>query len=775
MIRYSLVQGETSTSNGNISGYVDPVFRDAAQDDYGLQACSPVVNKGSNTYFTSGQTPDLSLIVKDITGSGRFYNNGIVDMGAYEFQADPLPRGVAGVWYVTPGGSGAGTSWACAQSDLQRAINSASSGDQVWVAAGTFILGSGPRFFMKEGVKIYGGFAGNETSLDQRDLSVTANKSTLSGNNGAGVLVHSGLKLTSAAVLDGFTITGSNTAPAIQNGSGSSPKLVNLTITGNQYTGMNIYDSSPELINCSFIGNVSPIFGGGLLISSASPILTNCLISGNTSALDGGGIFVADSKPVITNCTIVRNIASGQGGGIFNTSGQAFPIRNSIVYENNTGLVNVPQSGIKSSLVQVDGNAGISVDPLFVDANAGNFRLQPCSPAINAGFNYFQEGQRPDISGITADLDRNPRVREHIVDLGAYEFGGARRELANDNDEASADIAGDYVLTSADCQLIAYLNPGGVVNGTGAVSGTVKGKVWVASTQPDDFVKRHYQITPFNNPDGAAARVTLFFTQQEFDDFNAVNPTKLPLNAADIENNKANLRIEKRSGVSNDGSGLPDSYPGNVSTFTPAQANGKVEWNADAQYWEVTFDVTGFSGFFIKTKQSALPLNLISFTATKETGSNLLQWNTASEVNTNNFEIQRSGDAKSFLKIATVDAAGSGDNHYSYHDQNNFDGTIYYRLKMSDRDGTFTYSKITSLNEEGKLNAIYPNPASETVTFQVSDALLRTSANLYDITGRHMQSLDITATKQQISIKSLPSGLYILKFADGTSEQFVKM
>ncbi|MCF2488679.1 right-handed parallel beta-helix repeat-containing protein [Dyadobacter sp. CY347] len=785
-IQYSLVQGEFSTSDGNIPGYNNPLFRNVTPRDYVLQACSPALNKGSNSYYANSQTPNLSAVLTDQNGNSRFYNDGVVDMGATEFQGNPGRPGVAGVWYVMAGATGAGKSWDCPMGDLQLAINTAKSGEQVWVAAGTYQPGSGPRFSMKEGVKIYGGFASTETSLDQRDLFVTANKSILNGDNGPGVLSNSGLTLTSAAVLDGFTINGSNGAPAIQNGSGSAPMLVNLTVTGNNFTGMYITDSSPVLINCTFSGNISNSPGGGMLIAGGSPRLINCLISNNSSNANGGGVFIDNSTASMINCTIAGNTASGQGGGIFNQGNVSPILYNSIVHGNNSGIYELgSRLDIQYSLVQKDpipgGPATANIDPLFVNAADGNYRLQPCSPAVNAGFNYFSSGSTPDLSSVTTDLDNKSRLREHVVDLGAYEFSGTTRGLAIDLDEASANITRDYVLTSfnSDCRLVAYLNPSGVVNGTGAVSGPISAKVWVASSQPANFVKRHYQITPLDNAANESSKVTLFFTQQEFTDFNAVNSVKLPVDAADLEDNKANLRIEKRPGVSSDGSGLPNSYTGTISTFNPSEANGKVEWNADAQYWEVTFDVTGFSGFFVKTTESALPLNLISFTATKEIGSNLLQWSTTDEVNTDNFEIQRSGDAKSFIKIATVDAAGSGNNHYSYHDQNNFDGTIYYRLKMSDRatndlDGKFTYSKIISLHGEGDLNAIYPNPAGETVTFQVSDALLKTSANLYDITGRHIQSLNITANKQQISVKSLPIGLYILKFADGTTERFVK-
>ena len=306
------------------------------------------------------------------------------------------------------------------------------------------------------------------------------------------------------------------------------------------------------------------------------------------------------------------------------------------------------------------------------------------------------------------------------------------------------------------------------------MSGSVTAKVWVAANQPTNYLKRHYQIAPSTNSAAATAKLTLYFTQQEFDDFNAVSSTKLPINAADAANYKANLLIEKRPGYSMDGTGLPNSYVGTAAMFKPSDANGKVEWNADAGRWEVTFNVNGFSGFFVKTTDSALPLNLINFTATHEAGSNLLQWSTASEINTDDFEVQSSRDAKNFIKIAKVEAAGSGDFQYRYTDRTDYDGTIYYRLKMSDIDGSFTHSKIISVAADDNFAGIYPNPAGALVTFQVSNALLQTTANLYEMSGRRIQSIIITSNKQQINTKALTSGVYILRFADGTVERFVK-
>lgn len=751
-IQSSIVDVSVAVPGTQGQANIDPLFVDPASGDYRLQPCSPAINTGSNTFYAASQTPDISAITEDIAGQSRFFNNGTVDQGAYEYQG-AIEERVLGVWFVRAGATGSGASWACASGDLQKAIYSASSGEQLWVAGGTYIPQLNGSLVMKEGVKIYGGFAGTETSLADRDLSLTANKSTLNSN--ADIVV-SNSNLTSASILDGFTVSGSRTG--ISNFD-ASPLLVNLVVMGNGAVGVGNINSSPTLINCIIAKNT----GGNTIVA---------------------GVSNSSSSPVLINCTIADNKAATTGGidlgvAIFNNNRSAPKIRNTIIYGNDFGIFSDASSSstVEYSIVQLNPTqpgetpAG-SVNPLFRDAGAGDYRLQACSPGVNSGFNFFQSSQTPDLTGIITDLAGETRVREHIVDMGAYEFSEEFRGLAGNLTEVSANISRETVLTAVNdaCRLVAYIMP----NGAAPVSGPVTAKVWVADNQPTDFVKRHYQITPGNNTLSATARVKLYFSQQEFTDYNEINDVKLPMNAADTENYKENLRIEKRSGISTDGSGLPSSYNDNISTFKPSNANGSIEWNPIGQYWEVTFEVTGFSGFFVKTKETALPLNLISFTATKENGSHILHWNTASEVGTDNFEIQRSSNAKSFQTIATVNANGSGNHQYSYNDQPADDRTSYYRLKMNDLDDTYSYSMIISVNGKADFAAVYPNPAGAEITFRASNALLKTTATLHDISGRKLQTIVISNSVQKLNISSLASGMYMVKFADGTVGKFVK-
>lgn len=208
----------------------------------------------------------------------------------------------------------------------------------------------------------------------------------------------------------------------------------------------------------------------------------------------------------------------------------------------------------------------------------------------------------------------------------------------------------DYAILNSSC------NPIAAVQLAGSTS-TVSAKVWVAASQPEQYVKRHYEITPGENPATTSGWVTLYFTNQDFKDFNSQSPALLLPDADDpatVTARKANLLIEKRSGASNDGSGAPDTYTGTVQNIDPDDAN--IVWDTEAGRWEVTFEVTGFSGFFAKTQTQALPVTFGDITAFFKNGQLVVNWSTLTEQHNHHFEIEGSADGTTFYKIATVNS-----------------------------------------------------------------------------------------------------------------------
>jgi len=158
---------------------------------------------------------------------------------------------------------------------------------------------------LREGAEVYGGFAGWETSRDQRDwkTNVTIIDAQLQGR---GVLCDSsGWANPSNAVLDGFTITNGKV-----DGSNAGGGMLN-------------WQSALKVENCTFVNNQAPM-GAGIMNSLSTPTITACTFQNNSAGSNptwrsGGGMTNEGLGAVVTNCTFVGNTAR-RGGGMFNAS-----------------------------------------------------------------------------------------------------------------------------------------------------------------------------------------------------------------------------------------------------------------------------------------------------------------------------------------------------------------------------------------------------------------------------------------------------------------------
>jgi len=377
-------------------------------------------------------------------------------------------KSFAAIRYVKTGSAGTApyTSWATASNDLQAVINACSAGDDIWVAAGTYIpnrradatgtITTNDRdnaFVLKNGVRIFGGFTGTETATSQRNFAT--NITILSGDLGTAgsytdncyhVVVCAGT--VSGTTLNGFYIRYGNA-----NGSGTI--TVNAVSIGRgSGAGMRINSSSPAISNCVFSANITGNNGGGLVCDGSSPAITNCVFSGNT-ANDGGAILNTNSSATeITNCTFSGNNATATAGAIRNGNSSSPLISNCIIWGNlaagiasaiyNADAGSVPD--VNYSLVQggYTGTANVNADPLFVNPVAatlaptltGDYRVQKCSPALNGGLNSYVPGS------INNDLHYTPRINYGTVDIGAYE-----KQLTLAVPNASGIVFVDYTKT----------------------------------------------------------------------------------------------------------------------------------------------------------------------------------------------------------------------------------------------------------------------------------------------------------------------------------------
>ncbi len=182
---------------------------------------------------------------------------------------------------------------------------------------------------------------------------------------------------------------------------------------------------------------------------------------------------------------------------------------------------------------------------------------------------------------------------------------------------------------------------------------------------------------------------------------------------------------------------------------------------------------------------AVLPLTMLYFRGTNQNKNNFLEWATATEQNTANFKLERSFTGANFTSITTVPAAGNSSTirNYSYTDigiDKLKSGVFYYRLKELNTDGSFVYSNIVKLNykekEEIVKSLIYPNPTRNVITLVIGDRSLKgTTANLYDMGGRLLEVLKITADSQTIDLGKYMSGTYYLKLSNKETISIIKL
>lgn len=337
----------------------------------------------------------------------------------------------------------------------------------------------------------------------------------------------------------------------------------------------------------------------------------------------------------------------------------------------------------------------------------------------------------------------------------------------------------------ATCSPITALNPSGSSPVTGDITNCVTIDAAVQSYNGIPYVQRRYNIEPAANASTSTATLTLYYTQSDFDNYNTARgsnpalPTG-PTDAAGI----ANLRITQFHGSGT----TPGTYAGGSGEIDPDDS--KIVWTATASRWEVTFDIVGFSGFFVSGSSliTPLPLTLTAFSGRTNTNGNLLRWTTASEENTATFEIQRSDNASgagNYHTIATLPAAGNSRQSidYTYTDANvPQSASVSYRLRMTDLDGSFTFSRILTLHP-GQTSLglrILPNP-SAVPQYIAAHATQTGNATLTvtDLSGKLIirKNIVLQAGDNSIeasSLHTLQRGFYLLTLDTDAQKQTIK-
>jgi trimeric autotransporter adhesin len=326
-------------------------------------------------------------------------------------------------------------------------------------------------------------------------------------------------------------------------------------------------------------------------------------------------------------------------------------------------------------------------------------------------------------------------------------------------------------VTDTSGNVIAEINANN--NNLGNVTTSMYVKTGAVREQPSTktlYLNRNITITPQTQP-STAVSIRLYITNAEFTALQgATNSLSMPSGVSSI----SSLGIFKNSDVCG------------PAIASPAGAITMVNTATHTGGYVLQGTVNSFSTFYIANSAFLLDLHLLSFNGYIRNDIAQLKWETEDEKGTKTFTIERSINARDFDGVGTVPADGNtGTAIYTYSDTaiNKLSSAIiYYRLKITDADGKYSYSGIVKLymgNSKSTIN-IRPNPVVNDVTVDVvAVEAEKASWELTDITGKTVLQHSVILIKGEnefnIMLGKLPAGVYYLKVLGNTINQGIKL
>jgi hypothetical protein len=210
-----------------------------------------------------------------------------------------------------------------------------------------------------------------------------------------------------------------------------------------------------------------------------------------------------------------------------------------------------------------------------------------------------------------------------------------------------------------------------------------------------------------------------------------------------------------------------------LSTRTAVTANLEYTFSIQSST-PASFGANRFR-LIMDTVSPTLPVTLISFHAQKKSASNaLLTWTTSAEINNDHFIVERSEDGKAFEEIGIIASQnkGSGITNYLFEDHIyalQQIPIIYYRLKQVDKSGSFTLSRIVSIQNTliGNDIVVYPNPTKDVLHIDLSSGYTNSyKIEIMDMSGNKIMEHISNRSKAELTISDLKTGIYMVRVID---------
>jgi hypothetical protein len=554
------------------------------------------------------------------------------------------------------------------------------------------------------------------------------------------------------------------------------------------------YDQSG---NGRHVTNATPsrqpqIMNAGMLYNNAN---------GNPSIyFNGGGRylahpFVLTTQPVSTSCIFNAISLSNPGGELFgwgNNSGRGrrygcFFARSSDT-QGRFGVENLNAAQLTSSPLNVNTwyvssqvlpGANLPGLQQWINGSSQTMSSLNAQTPMNITSGEFAIGTIP--------VARVQGLNGYMPEMSYYaqQLSNTRRILIESNQSAyyNLGIANSKYAPPASRSHIHYVNGVGRESATDKVTETSQsaGMGFMVGMAATDFLKDNgdYLACGMNTPFAASSTTSNLppsVNQRWLNDWY--------LTKTDVGANNGQVTVY----FDFSDYGLSSLLPGNASSYvllgrkTPAGvfaivngttasvAGDQVRFLVDASNLR---DGDYYTLGTIDVNAGPLPVNLLSFAGTCEGGFAKLNWATANETNNDYFAIEGSADGVNFNVLGRVSGNNSQSNSYSYTDKTPLNGSSFFRLRQTDFDGQFKYSKIVAVNCKDKVLKevnIYPNPVSSELTIEIPGNTETVNFEIMNATGAVVYKGNLKQ-KTRVPTSNLPSGTYLIRVSnENTSE-----
>lgn len=508
-----------------------------------------------------------------------------------------------------------------------------------------------------------------------------------------------------------------------------------ILLTGTQ-TGMDIYNNSIYLNGNTLNQTNALSVGIGLGTGSTADIRNNIIVNNLGLAASTGvgsaGIFAQSSNTQFEAINYNNYYTNASGNGT-----------------NYTGRISTTNYSTLADWKTASGSdaSSISADPGYTSTS----NLLPDATNSNS---WHANGTGVQIAAVTEDFNgvsRSTTVPTGAPDMGAYEFTPS-------STPPTAVVTGSHTNGGTET-----FTSGGrtIAEITWGASGTLPSitalRYFSGANPPDpvpgsaEYFNSYMEITTTGGS-GYTYDITLYYDEALIGTLSS----------------EADIRLSK-----DDGSGWI-SFGSDVP-------------NTSSNYVAST-GLASFSVFTGSDIDNLLPVELVYFKGEHEGNQVLLTWKTASEINNDYFQVERSIDTKTWSAVGRVTGSGSTNTpvSYSFSDQESHTGTSYYRLKQVDFDGSFSYSDVVAVyipaGHETQFVQTFPNPTDHELTVRYkSSGNTKVRVQINDNTGRTRITEDLSPTSgintEKIDLSDLRPGTYVLRLVEergAVSVLFVK-